>query len=100
MTAPLRGIGQLDHRNIVRLLGLCRHSTDGIVRVFIVQEWCQMNLRMFLQSGNFSDREKLAKDWQRGVHEAKKPEVEPTGDALVVHTYAAHAAREIACGMR
>ena len=69
------------------------------MRVFIVQEWCDMNLRMFLQSGLFSEREETARGWCK---EGKpQEEVEATAaHTFGAHTYAAHAAREIAGGMR
>lgn len=51
-------LGQLNHPSVVKLLGLCKRSQDGIPQVFIVQEWCDRNLRSFMQSATFSERNK------------------------------------------
>lgn len=47
-------LGQLEHPNVVRLLGLCKTYEDGILKVFIVQEWCDRNLRVYLRESFYT----------------------------------------------
>lgn len=50
-------MGQLDHPNVVKLLGLCQNVENGVLKVFIVQEWCNRNLRMYMQRESHFERE-------------------------------------------
>lgn len=49
-------LGQLHHPNVVKLLGLCRNFDGDILQVYIVQEWCNLNLRNYLQRDTFEER--------------------------------------------
>jgi len=57
-------LGQLDHPNVVKLLGLCQDHHDGILQVYIVQEWCSRNLRTFMRKEPHFQRE--AKKYRHG----------------------------------
>ena len=46
-------LGQLDHRCIVKMLGLCCQPQDDHLSVFIVQEWCSRNLRVYMKESHF-----------------------------------------------
>ena len=53
LAAEVSVLAQLSHVNVVRFLGLCRHSDSGTdhtvyLPLFIVQEYCSSNLRVML----------------------------------------------------
>ena len=64
-------LAQLSHVNIVRFLGLCRHSGDSkphnsvYLPLFIVQEYCPTNLRAMLTTVFPSMQ---SAEWQSEVH--------------------------------
>eukprot|EP00750_Incisomonas_marina_P008663 INCI15576.4.p1 GENE.INCI15576.4~~INCI15576.4.p1 ORF type:complete len:926 (+),score=151.66 INCI15576.4:135-2912(+) len=57
----VRILGKLNHPNVVKMLGLCQDSSadDGVLQVFIIQEWCDRNLRDFLVAHSFLERAAL-----------------------------------------
>eukprot|EP00750_Incisomonas_marina_P029415 INCI7175.4.p1 GENE.INCI7175.4~~INCI7175.4.p1 ORF type:complete len:1381 (+),score=176.24 INCI7175.4:621-4145(+) len=51
-------LGQLQNPYVVKLLGLCQDTDEnGVLQVFIVQEWCDRNLRNYMQDSAFFSRQ-------------------------------------------